>query len=235
MNCKLTIITVNKEFYEKIYPTIQSYLAVKKLISFNHEYLVLDSSNDTRVRNECIKNSIEYKYTPKSSIYDAMNLAKKFAKGEYILYLNSGNILLDNISNIEVLIDLKYDNIYFPIINYKGFIEYPLPLAILKAGEMPFSHQGVITKKNLVIFDARYKNHGDLFLYINLFKKGTTFKYYNFPLINSDQMESANIRVWRQRIEPYIALVHVRFYSGIVVRFILSIFNKDMFFPNKDC
>ena len=92
---KLSIITINYNNQIGLEKTIES--VVSQTFS-NYEYIVIDGgSSDNSV--EVIKNyhdKINYWISEKDAgIYDAMNKGIRKAKGEYCLFLNSGDYLID--------------------------------------------------------------------------------------------------------------------------------------------
>lgn len=96
---KLSIITVNRNNDKGLRNTLKSVLNQ----SFDDfEHLVIDgASTDTSV--EYIKEfdgqtTYDFRWIsePDTGVYQAMNKGIKMAKGEYLLFLNSGDFLVDN-------------------------------------------------------------------------------------------------------------------------------------------
>lgn len=103
----LSIITINKNNLAGLQSTVES---VKKQTNSNFEYLLIDgASTDGSV--DYIKNNTDlFTYwlsEPDKGIYDAMNKAILKSNGEYLLFLNSGDIFADDfvVENITPLID----------------------------------------------------------------------------------------------------------------------------------
>ncbi len=233
MDIKLSIVTVNIEDFKIIKPTIESYINIRGDFIKDYEYIVIDSSGDINIANFCSNNEISYFFIKKSTIYAAMNKSLEYIKGEYVFYLNTGDILISKLDKFIETLELSHDVVYFPMIGHDGALEYPLPIQFLKIGEIPFSHQGVITRKSYIKFNTKFKNHADLLLYLQLFKSGSSFKFLNYPLAMTDKMKSSESRVWRQRFEPYIILILQGLIVGIIIRFIMSLYCKKIFSPNK--
>ena len=100
--CKLSIITVNKNNAEGLRKTIESIIN-QKYIDF--EYIVIDgNSNDNSISiiKEHLDNIDFWISEPDAGIYNAMNKGVGKAKGEYILFLNSGDCFAD----AQVLFDV---------------------------------------------------------------------------------------------------------------------------------
>ena len=116
---KISIITIN---YNDKYGLSRTIDSVLNQTYEDFEYIVIDgNSNDGS--KEILKNhdlSIDYWVSePDSGIYNAMNKGIRVAKGDYLLFLNSGDYLCDNdtIHNVAKEIDggkdLYYGNAIF--------------------------------------------------------------------------------------------------------------------------
>ena len=174
MNNKITVVTVTFNAKDNLEKTI---LSVINQNDIELEYIIIDGgSNDGTI--EIInkyKNNIFYcESTPDRGIYDAMNKSLKHATGNWIIFMNAGDIFFNNyvlskiFSNI-LLEKSKYDIVYGNhSFNYKQKIKikYPYPLkAIWK--KMPICHQSIIMKTKLLKnyqFNLKYKFCADYFL-----------------------------------------------------------------------
>lgn len=95
----LTIVTINLNNCKGLQKTIESVLH-QDFSEF--EYIIVDGdSTDNSV--ETIKNAAELATVPfywisepDNGIYEAMNKGIRMSKGEYLLFLNSGDFLVDN-------------------------------------------------------------------------------------------------------------------------------------------
>lgn len=105
-----SIITINLNNKVGLERTIQS---VVNQIFREYEYIIIDgNSNDGSL--EIIKKYQKYiskwKSEPDKGIYDAMNKAIRLANGKYLLFLNSGDYLLnDKVLEQVSFCDLKAD------------------------------------------------------------------------------------------------------------------------------
>lgn len=93
---KLSIITINRNNATGLKKTIESVVS-QSFTGF--EYIVIDgASTDESVDIiESYSDKISYWLSePDTGIYNAMNKGIKMANGEYLLFLNSGDFLLDN-------------------------------------------------------------------------------------------------------------------------------------------
>lgn len=95
-NIPLSIITINYNDAKGLQKTIES---VACQTWKNFEYIVIDggSLDGSQAVIENYKDSITYSVSEKDKgIYNGMNKGIKEAKGEYLLFLNSGDTLLNN-------------------------------------------------------------------------------------------------------------------------------------------
>ena len=118
---KISIITVCKNAENCIEKTFQS---VINQSSKDWEIIVLDgvSTDGTLDVIEKYKEYIAFFKSEKDEgIYDAMNKAQKFAKGDYILFLNAGDCLYDNFvieNTIKKIQELNYPDIVFGLTQF---------------------------------------------------------------------------------------------------------------------
>ena len=93
---KISIITVNFNNKNGLYKTIES---VQKQTYSNIEYIVIDGGSTDGSKELIEKNaeSLSYWVSEKDKgIYDGMNKGLGMATGDYCLFLNSGDYLMDN-------------------------------------------------------------------------------------------------------------------------------------------
>ncbi len=123
---KLTIITIN---YNNAVGLQNTMASVVNQTYREFEYIVIDGNSTDGSKDIILKN--EKKLThwisePDLGIYNAMNKGILHARGEYLLFLNSGDFL-ENLNTIEnIIYDLKSSDIVYGnmIIDRKGVLEY---------------------------------------------------------------------------------------------------------------
>ncbi len=155
---KLSIITINKNNSQGLERTIQS---VINQTFRDFEYIIIDgASTDGSV--EIIKkyqNKIDYWVSePDRGIYHAMNKGIKVAKGEYLLFLNSGDWLTDDTILEKVFsIDFNEDIVYGNIMVDEKFIKkYPNKITLKYFLEDSLPHPATLIKKKLFNTIGRY-------------------------------------------------------------------------------
>lgn len=92
---KISIITINYNNCDGLKQTIQS---VMEQTSDDFEFIVIDgaSSDGSKALIESYAHKVNFWVSePDKGIYDAQNKGIQFAKGEYCLFLNSGDFLCD--------------------------------------------------------------------------------------------------------------------------------------------
>lgn len=161
----LSIITVNYNNNLGLKKTIDS---IKKQSFSSYEHIIIDAAS----RDGSITTIEEYeKENQKLSywisendkgIYDGMNKGIKKAQGEYFLFLNSGDCLLDDIlSNINFN-GTKYIYGDAMIIKNKKIItrKYPDKIDFIYLSNNSFNHQSCFIHKSLFVnelYDCDYK------------------------------------------------------------------------------
>lgn len=150
----LSIITINRNNAEGLERTIQS---VANQSFRDLEYIVIDGASTDRSVEiiEKKSNHITYWVSEKDSgIYNAMNKGIQKARGDYLLFLNSGDYLVDNesLSNVFAL-DYTEDLIYGDLIFKKNTEMYryncvaKLSASFLLYGTLP--HPATFIKRML--------------------------------------------------------------------------------------
>ncbi len=190
---KISIITINFNCKTGLKRTFDS-IFVQTYIDF--EYIVIDGgSNDgSKEVIEFHQNNIDYWVSEKDNgIYHAMNKGIQVAKGEYLLFMNSGDALVNDFNILNkcslilkeeiVAFDcfLKKDNI---IIGRRTHFENPTLFYVYKNG---FKHQSTFIKKSLFqkfgLYNENYKIASDYEFWIRCFlDPTTTSKSYTLPI-----------------------------------------------------
>lgn len=173
---KFSIVTVCLNAESTILETIRS---VKQQKYPNYEYVIWDGLSKDHtleiIRENAGADNI-YVFSKKDSgLYNAMNQAAKECNGDYILFLNSGDIFADErvLSDVADLIekDSSKADIYFGNVLRKREARTVLEtyhgkevvLRLLLAGRMP-CHQSVFTRCEVMQrygFDERYSITAD--------------------------------------------------------------------------
>lgn len=211
MTIELSIITVNFNNEVGLEKTIKSVLSQ----SFkNYEFIIIDGDSDDNsikiIKSYSKNNRIIWKSEPDTGIFNAMNKGIKKARGNYLLFLNSGDVFLTKESlnsflHKESLIeDIIYGDYKFEV----GEKIYPDNLTPLFFFKSSLPHQSTIFKKTvfeeLGSYNENYKIASDREFYIKCFlNKNISFKHIKMPLILYDltgisNSESYKIQKYRE-------------------------------------
>lgn len=148
--CKLSVITINYNNAKGLQKTIES---VINQTCDDFEYIIIDGGSDDNSL-EIIKKyekHITYWVSEKDDgIYNAMNKGIKQAKGEYCLFLNSGDYLFNNLVLQSTIGQGFNEDIVFGNINTeKGIVNFPNILTILTFLNGTICHQAIFHKTDL--------------------------------------------------------------------------------------
>lgn len=205
---KLSIITINRNNEDGLRETIKSVL---NQTNNNYQYIIIDGDsidNSVEVLKQNENNITYWISEPDKGIYDAMNKGIIKAEGEYILFLNSGDIF----DNDEVLMkvspyltnyDIVYGDYRFPDGTKKIFPDFLTPYNFFISS---LGHQATFFKK--IIFDTYglYKEDlkivGDWEFYIRTIIFGkVSYKHINQIIALFDTNNQYLLNPEKNRIE----------------------------------
>ncbi len=189
---KISIITINYNNADGLNATINSVLSQTYK---NIEYIIIDGGSEDESKNIILKNEEGIAYWVSENdrgIYHAMNKGIEIASGEYLLFLNSGDIL-DNDNVIEKAFesgfssDIIYGNLLLLEENSTYLWELP---DILTFGHFYFQglpHPATFIKKDLFdkigLYDETFKIVSDWkFFILAICKFNYTYKHVNFTI-----------------------------------------------------
>ena len=235
MSCLVSIITINLNNLNGLRETVKSVLLqdYPKI-----EYLIIDgASTDGSVDFiENYKHRFYYWVSEEDKgIYHAMNKGIIQANGEYLLFLNSGDILYSS----EAISKLIGENIYEDLVYgklgvYKNssleVISFPSKLSRIhfQYGFLP--HQATLIKKNLFITFGFYKTEfkiiSDWIFFLDLIIKGNpTYRYVDHLISIFDltgiSSQPTNRKIITSEIKYYLKKNYIMTYWYFKVRWLL--------------
>jgi glycosyltransferase involved in cell wall biosynthesis len=192
---KLSIITVSFNADKTIESTIKSVLSQSNK---NFEYIIKDGNskdNTLKIVSKYVNNFFKGKkideliFSNDAGLYDAMNIAVKKARGEYICFLNADDVFKDNkvVSKVMPFLDGKNDLVFgdveffYPLEKNTVRISRNASIADLRMGDMP-PHQGAFVKRELLIkypFNTKFKSSADFDFFCNILTAGALTKKIN--------------------------------------------------------
>ena len=180
---KISVITVNYNNNEGLKQTIKSVLEQRY---DDYEYIVIDGdSNDGSLET---LNSIDGEITVISErdhgIYEAMNKGVRLARGEYCIFMNSGDVFKDeyvlcNVSN-ELIFDIIVGIGQWGETNKMIFPPEEKELSICYFIKSALHHQSAFIKRELLLkcpYDETYKIASDsIFFFKSLIINNCSYK-----------------------------------------------------------
>ena len=192
---KLSIITINYNNVNGLKNTIKS---VIKQTFKDFEWIVIDGNSSDGSKELIEKYATHFSYwvsEPDNGIYHAMNKGTLQAKGEYCLYLNSGDYLIDetvleNVFAQPLWGDINYGDVW--CIQNDKIIEkrtYPDDMNLSFLFRNPLGHQATfikteITKKHP--YREEYRISADRAFFLELFCNNYSFHHLSLPIVYFD-------------------------------------------------
>jgi glycosyltransferase involved in cell wall biosynthesis len=190
---RFSIITVNKNDAEGLRRTIDS---VKRNAPRDREYIIIDgASSDGSVG--VIEDERSFIDTwvsePDTGIYQAMNKGIARAKGDFCLFLNSGDVLCDGerLESVPDLADRRFDIYYSDAALASGgarsVIRYPKRVDVNFFVSGMINHQNTLIRRSLFdrmgLFDESLRLCSDWLLFLRTaYSRIDSFKYIGDPI-----------------------------------------------------
>ena len=211
---KFSIITVCLNVENTIEDTI---LSVLEQTCTDYEYIIKDgvSSDKTLQIAESFisafaEKGVSYRIIsqPDGGIYDAINQAANEAQGEWVLYMNAGDLFADSFV-LEMVKQSgkleKADIVYGDRINSmdKRYIyQKAHPLEMLRE-RLPFCHQSVFAKKSLYdqfLYSLNYRLCSDYLFFYDRYQEGKIFAYLPIAISIYDRHGASSNKkaVWQE-------------------------------------
>ena len=234
---KVTIVTVCYNAERDIEATL---LSVTGQTYTNIEYLIIDGGSTDHTCDIIQKYSERTDYfisEPDRGVYDAMNKAVAIAKGEWILFMNSGDTFFSN-DTVSVVFDRIVDDDTGVIFGDTVFAEGDKH-TIIRYGDMrthsvmPSCHQSIFCRTCLLRkypFNLKYKFASDYDLFYRLKCAGVRMLYIETVVAVYDasrglsQENELIVRKERFRCSNSLPLFIIKYFwfrfKRIIVRFI---------------
>lgn len=202
---KITVVTVCYNAEMTIDDTIKSVIDQTYL---NIEYLIIDGKsqdNTVKIVEKYLNdNRVTLISEKDSGLYNAMNKGLSLSTGDYILYLNSGDIFADEKVVEDIIPFLQADLVYGNVLRKKqdGQIlekyhgKFKL-MTLLLMGKM-MSHQSLFVRTDimkLLKFDEQYRITADYDFVVRAKKKKYTIKYVDRTVSIVDNVDGVSSRI----------------------------------------
>jgi glycosyltransferase involved in cell wall biosynthesis len=224
MAFKVSIITINRNNSIGLRKTIESVLSQKWK---DYEYIIIDgnSTDESLSVIEKFKERISYWVSEKDSgIYNAMNKGIQQSKGEYLLFLNSG----DYFANEDILNNIFSNPVNENII-YGNYIAEDTGVSYKSPRELRFStfwyksicHQSAFIAKSLFdkhgLYDESLKIASDWHFFIKaLFLGGATSKWIDLDFVIIDNNGLSSQPEVYKITQKERKLVYERYFKGFI-------------------
>lgn len=230
---KISIITVTYNAGLLLEKTLAN---IEKLKYDNKEIIVVDgqsSDNTMKIVRQYAEAGIVTFYISErdKGIYDAMNKGVRLCTGEWVIFMNAGDVFAsDNI--LQLVFDgqqIEADIIYGDVVKQGQVKEAPDNYYLYH--RMIFCHQSVFVRRSCLLdipFDIKHKLSADLKFFIEQYQHHARFLHINIPIsifdtsgVSNSQRSKGlydNIRVVCETI-PYPQ--RIRFVTRLLVPYII--------------
>ena len=194
----LTIVTINKNNFIGLLSTLNSVHSNDLKYPFDHLIIDGESSDLTSTFHELKKKyNFEFISEKDNGIYHAMNKGILLSRSDRLLFLNSGDTVIETKKFEKFIIENSfYDLVYSNVLKVKEdntVIQSRFP-EVLSLDYMicyGLPHQATIIKKSLFdkvgLYDERFSIISDWVFFMEaLFIHNATYKYVNITPINFD-------------------------------------------------
>ena len=227
-----SIIIISYNTKDEFIKTLNS---VKRQTYKKYEVIIIDGySNDGTI--DLIKKikdkRINFLIEKDNGIYDAMNKGVKKAKGEWTIFLNSGDLFKDAnvLKKVHKIINKKSDIVFGnTVIDNKDILYYKSSKFFNNLTlQIPFCHQSVFTRTKLLKknkFNLNYKICSDFNLFVKLYKKKHVFQKIKpiiSIIISGGLSDSSRLRVF---YENYNILKKNKMLNGKIFSLFILFFN----------
>jgi len=221
----LSIITVNLNNKAGLLETIESVVTQNFV---DYEYIVIDGGSidgSLEVINKFSKQIAYWISEPDNGIYHAMNKGIAKAKGEWIIFMNSGDIFINNevvkkvfTRDINLTTKIIYGNALFKGSNK---IERPFPLSKSHFLFATICHQSLFVRSELFChygkFDLNYIIVSDKEWIMRIYLAKNHFSYINLDICLCDPVGFSS-----KNIELFVAetkKIEIQYFTSIEIFF----------------
>lgn len=194
---KISIITVNYNNRKGLEKTIQSILSQTQR---DYEFIIIDggSTDGSKELIESYSEKLDYWVSePDAGIYNAMNKGIKVAKGDFLIFMNSGDSFYEDtvLEKVNPLLvdefDIYYGDNYKVKPNSKRKKTYPEKLSFSFFYTNCINHQATFIRKQLFfdyfMYNEKFKIVSDweFFIYV-ICVENRPYKYLKMTINNYD-------------------------------------------------
>lgn len=203
---KISIITIN---YNNIQGLKQTLFSVLEQDYNNIEYIVIDGGSTDGSKELLRAKSDELFYWVSErdkGVYNAMNKGIAQSTGDYLIFMNSGDVFFNKHVLSDFFVDKKYEaDILYGNTVYKygskGILRFPRDLTVMQY-ELPFCHQSCFVKGSLMrnsLYDESYKLIADYAFFYHCWKENRKFQRINkiIAIYDTTGISADKKRAWQ--------------------------------------
>jgi glycosyltransferase involved in cell wall biosynthesis len=191
---KLSIITVTYNAERFLEKTIQS---IEEQTFKNKEYIIVDGlskDNTTGIIRSYPHVVSSWISEKDQGLYDAMNKAIRMAKGEYLMFLNAGDLLFDKSTLSRIFDNFRKEDLIYGDTSIIDQHYQTVGMRHLRPPEelhwksfrngMVICHQAILARRSIVPFyDTRYKVAADIDWAIRLTQNAESCFFYRETVV----------------------------------------------------
>ncbi|AQZ95276.1 glycosyltransferase family 2 protein [Halopseudomonas phragmitis] len=207
-----SVVTVVRNAKESLQKTIDSVLSQ---VFDGVEYIIVDGGSTDGTLDVIKKNTSEVSAwisEPDSGIYEAMNKGVSLATGQWVSFMNAGDVFVDEFVLSKVAESLKgdagvmYGDRYYVTANDGRVLQRSKPVTTIFE-RMPFGHQAAFVRRDILKifgFNETYKFAADYDLFVRLYMQGVVFEFVDFPIC---EFEAGGLS--ESGLRPYLEVLKV--------------------------
>jgi hypothetical protein len=147
MKYVLSIITISKEFNHEFISTLNSIRIISSLFSIQSILVISRDDEKHQLISKKIENIVTWDFEllvgKDNSIFNAMNIGLSMAEGNYLWFLNAGDLAIYNDELLQI-VSSRFDYHSFPVIN-----DYLGKRYLRCANNNGAPHQGFLIRKEI--------------------------------------------------------------------------------------
>ena len=194
----LTIVTVNSNNRSGLISTLDSLINQVDVNFDNVEWILIDALSNDNSLDVIGKYTLPFSYKviseADSGIYDGMNKGVLFSTGEYIQFLNSGDILENNKSLSDIFNSISNSSFDCFLFGFAYLNKFRLPRPLYwRFWSLPTSHQSIIYKRIVFkdnLYSLEYRLASDYHHFMGLCRNNISFHFINVILIRNEKYGS---------------------------------------------
>ena len=203
---RISIITINYNNIQGLKNTLSSVLEQ----DYNNiEYIVIDGGSTDGSKDLLVAKANELHYwvsEQDKGLYNAMNKGIAQSTGDYLIFMNSGDVFFNKYVLSAIFVNRKYeaDILYGNTVykyGQKGILRFPQDLAVMQY-ELPFCHQSCFIKGKLMrnnLYNESYKLIADYAFFYHCWKGNRKFQRINkiVAIYDTTGISSDDKRTWQ--------------------------------------